>query len=126
MTSTRSVVKPLHATSCQRTRRISRLSAAIASSSAASKSLDAAPSGIAETVPDAADGLDPRALRPELGPEVVDVGVDGVRGHGHAERPGLVEELVAGQRLAGMAEEALEQRELAGAEIDVAAARGHP
>ena len=80
------------------------------------------PSRIAETVPDAADRLDPRPLRPELRPEVVDVRVDRVRRDGDAERPGLVEELVAGQRLAGVPEEALEQRELARAQVDLAAA----
>ena len=88
--------------------------------------VDGAPSRIAQTVPHAADRLDPRPEVAELGPEVVDVGVDGVRRDRDAERPCLVEELVAGQRLAGVAEEALEQRELARAQVDVATAGRDP
>src|SRR4051812_45767005 len=48
----------------------------------------------------------------------MDVGVDGVWRDRDTEWPRLVEELVAGQRLAGVAQEALEKRELAGAEVD--------
>jgi hypothetical protein len=40
----------------------------------------------------------------------VDVGVDGVRRDRDPERPGLVEELVAAQRLAGMTQERFEER----------------
>ena len=48
----------------------------------------------------------------------MDVGVDGVERHRHAERPGLVEQLVAGHDATGMAQQALEQRELARAQVD--------
>src|SRR5690349_4584642 len=76
------------------------------------------PSGIVQAVPHAPDGLDPVALRPELRPEVVDVGIDRVGCHRDAERPGLVEELIAAEGLAGVAQERLQQRELARAQVD--------
>src|SRR6185503_200678 len=76
------------------------------------------PSAVGQAIADATDRLDPAPGSAELGPEVVDVGVDRVGRDGNGERPGLIEELVAGERLAGVAQEALEQRELAGAEID--------
>src|SRR5262245_44921416 len=126
ITRTSSVEKPLHATSCQRTRCISRPSALSASRPAASRSPPVTPSGIAETVPDAADRLDPRPDIAELRPQVVDVGVDGIRRARAAARPGLVEQLVTRQRLAGVAEEAFEEGELARAEVDLAAASGDP
>ena len=64
-----------------------------------------------------------RPAAPSFVAQVVDVGVDRVRRHRHAERPGLVEQLVARQRLAGVAQEALEQRELARAQVDRACRR---
>src|SRR5258708_4084205 len=98
---TRRVVPPLNATSRQRTRRMRRPSAASAAVSIASPASPAvpagAPSGIGQTVPDAADGLDPVPDVAELRAEVMDVGVNRVWGDGHAERPGLVEQLIAGQ-----------------------------
>ena len=56
---------------------------------------------LGETVPDAPNRLDARRRLAQLGPEVVDVRVDRVRGHRDAERPGLVEELVESGRLEG-------------------------
>src|SRR4029079_85896 len=112
------VERPLQRTSRQRTVRISRLSVAIASASARSRPDAAQPSRTVEPVPPAADGLDPVAFRAELGPEVMDISVDGVGRDGDAEGPGLVEELIAAQGLAGMAQQRFEQGELARAEVD--------
>ena len=121
------VVPPLHRTRLRRTCRSSRLSAVSAASSGALGSVGGGiPSGIGQTIAHAADGLDQPARRTELVAQVVDVGIDRVRRDRHAERPGLVEELVARQRLAGMAEQALEQRELARAEVDRSCRRGSP
>src|SRR5262249_41817849 len=78
---------------------------------------DVTPSDTVQAVPDAADRLDPVALGPELGPEVVDVGVDGIGRDGDPERPRLVQQLVAAEGLAGVAKQRFEQRELAGTEI---------
>src|SRR6478609_4067330 len=122
-----SVVPPLHRTRFRRTCRTSPLSAVSAASSGGVVSVGVRiPSGIGQTIAHAADGLDQLAGRTELVAQVVDVGIDRVRGHGHAERPGLVEQLVARQRLAGVAEEALEEGELARAEIDRLAVEGDP
>src|SRR5512146_2171029 len=66
-------------------------------------------SAIGQAVADAPDRLDARRGIAELGPEVVDVRIHGVRRHRHAERPGLVEQLVASEGLAGVAKEAFEQ-----------------
>src|SRR4051794_25506962 len=114
-----SVVPPLHRTRFRRTCRRSRLSAVSAASSGAVVfCVGRIPSGICQTIAHAANGLDQLAGRTEPVPEVVDIGVDRVRGHRDAERPGLVEELIAGQRLARMAKEALEEGELSRAEVD--------
>ena len=56
---------------------------------------DGPSSGIAEPVADAAHGPDHRAGVAQLVAQVVDVGVDGVGRDRHAERPGMVEQLVA-------------------------------
>ena len=76
-------------------------------------------------VADAAHGLDWSPPSAQLPAQERDKGVDRVRGHGDAERPGQVEQLVAAQRVAGVAEEALEQRELARRQIDGAAVDRH-
>src|SRR5437660_5068402 len=126
MARTSSVVRPLHATRRRRTSRISRASPLEASRSGdAPVPPSAIPSAIVQAIADATDGLDPVALRAELPPEVVDIGVHGVRRDGHAEGPGLVQQLVAAQRLARMAEERLQQRELARAEVDAGRTNGH-
>src|SRR6185503_1725718 len=114
---TMSVESPLHRTSRMRTVRIRRPSAASDSASVGSEPDVAMPSGTVEAIPDAADRLDPIAFGPELGPEVVDVGVDGIGRDGDSERPGLIEQLIAAQGLAGVAEERFEKGELARAEI---------
>src|SRR6185369_1265565 len=117
--STTRVVRPLHRTRRRRTPRMSRASAARARSSAGSPvAVERTPSGIVQTVPDPANRLDPVALAAKLGPEVMDVGVDGIRRDRDAERPRLIEELVPAEGLAGMAEQGLEEGELARAEID--------
>src|SRR4249920_981399 len=122
-----SVVPPLHSTRLRRTRRISPASAMSAARSPVIGSVGVgAPSGIGHPIADAANGLDQAARGAQLLAEVVDVGVDRIRGDGHAEWPGLVQELVARQGLARMAEEALEQRELAWGEIHGLAVEGHP
>jgi hypothetical protein len=54
----------------------------------------------------------------ELVAEQVDVGLDRVRREGHAIRPGVVEQLVARQDLTGPAQQALQDRELALAQVD--------
>src|SRR5262249_18186492 len=127
MIRTTAVEIPLHATRRQRTRRMSRASLARAACSApSSRGSTRRPAATAEAVPHTADGLDLHPGVAELRAQVVDVGVDRVGRHRDAERPGVVEQLVAGQRLARVAHERLEQRELARAEIDVAAADGDP
>src|SRR5450759_2863648 len=116
---TSSVVPPLQATSRHRTERIRRASASDDSTGSVS-------SGIGHPVADAADRLDPAAGVTELGPQVVDIGVDGIRGDRHAEGPRLVEQLVAAQALAGMPEEALQQGKLARAQLDRPTLDRHP
>ena len=101
VTSTTSVVPPLQASSRQRTRGRGGVVVGRALT-------------LGHPVADAADRLDPGgAHRPELAAQERDEGVDRVRGHRHAERPGHVEELVARQGVARVAQQALEQRELA-------------
>src|SRR5688572_3066996 len=85
----------------------------------------ARPSGIGEAVPLAANGLDEPAGRPELVAQVVDVRIDRVRGHRDAEGPSLVKQLVAREGLAGVPQQAFEQRELARAEVDACAFYRH-
>src|SRR3990172_9929878 len=97
-TRTRSVEPPLQATSRQRTPRTSLASESEAPSSAAS-------SAICQPVADAADGLDPAAGIAELRAQVVHVRIDGIRRDRDRERPGLVEELVPGERLTRVAKE---------------------
>src|SRR6476646_4977773 len=121
-----SVVPALHRTRLRRTCWTIRLSAVSAASSGAVVSVGKIPSGIGQTIAHAAYGLDQLAGRTELVPQVVDVGVDGVRRHRDAERPRLVEELVARQRLTRVAEEAFEKRELARAQIDRLAVERDP
>src|SRR5512143_1463093 len=114
---TTSVVPPLHRTRLRRTCRISRPSAAWAASSGAvvagGVAIPSGTSAFRQTIAHAADGLDQPPGGAELLAQVVDVRIHGIRGDRHAERPGLVEELVARQRLAGVPEQAFEQRELA-------------
>src|SRR6478735_5867953 len=121
-----SVVPALHRTRLRRTCWTIRLSAVSAASSGAVVSVGRIPSGIGQTIAHAAHGLDQLAGRAQLVAEVVDVGIDRVRCHGDAERPRLVEELVARQRLTRMAEEAFEKRELARAEVDRSAVERDP
>src|SRR6476620_10255965 len=119
-------VPALHRTRLRRTCWTIRLSAVSAASSGAVVSVGRIPSGIGQTIAHAAHGFDQLAGRTELVTQVVDVGVDSVRRHGDAERPRLVKELVARQCLTRVAEEALEQRELARAEVDRLAVEGDP
>src|SRR5690242_9628412 len=105
MARTSSVVRPLHATRRRRTSRISWASPLEASRSGDGPVPPSAiPSAIVQAIAHATDGLDPVALRAELRPEIVNVRVHGVRRDGDAERPRLVQQLVAAQRLARMAE----------------------
>ena len=116
--STTSVEPPLQSRSRRRTR---RTSAASVVGSVGRRGPRAQPqvAQSGQPVADAADRLDPRrTVRPELAPEERDECIDGVRRDGHAKRPGLVEQLVARQRVARVAEEALEERELARSQID--------
>src|SRR5689334_3343554 len=114
-----SVMPPLHSVSWYRTRRRSRASSGVTWSAAAVVVFGAGtPSGIGEPIADAADRLDVAARGTELVSQVVDVGIDGVGGHGDTERPRLVEQLVARQRLPDVPQQALEQRELARTQID--------
>src|SRR5688572_30410122 len=122
---TRSVEPPLHATRRQRTPRTRRASLSEASRSAASSAVAIA-SAIGKPIAHATDGLDPAAGVAELGPQVVDVGIDRVGRDRHRERPRLVQELVARERLARVPEEALQQRELPGAQVHRPAVDGHP
>src|SRR6476661_3046780 len=130
------VEPPLHATSRRRTPRTRRASVSEARASAVSlgvvvagvgagSATSSGASDIGQPVAHAAHRLDPAAGLAELGPQVVHVRVDSVRRHSHRERPRLVEQLVPCQRLAGMAQEAFEQRELARAEVDEAPLDGH-
>src|SRR5450756_717050 len=56
----------------------------------------------------------------------MDISLNCVRRQGHAIGPGIVEQLVARQDLAGPAQQALEDRELALAEVDGLARNGDP
>src|SRR3954469_863654 len=122
-----SVVPPLHRTRFRRTWRTSRPSLVSAASSGSVVSVEGRiPSGIGQTIAHATYGLDQLAGRSELVAQVVDIGIDRVRRHRDAERPGLVEELIARQRLTGMAEETFEERELARTQVDQLSVEGHP
>src|SRR6187549_3021141 len=121
--STTSVAPPLNSTSRQRTPRTMRASRARSCSSVASgagrpvSSMRSGDSAIAQTVAHATYRPDHLAGIAQLVAQVVDIGVHRVRGHGHPERPRVVEQLVARERLVGMAQEALEQGELARREL---------
>src|SRR4051812_6134379 len=107
----------LQRTSRQRTVRTRRPSVTSESAAVRSDEPAAVPSGTVQAIPDAADRLDPIAFGPELGPKVVDVGVDGIGRDGDSERPCLVEQLISAQGLARMTEERFEEGELARTEI---------
>src|SRR5689334_7046907 len=136
MTRTSSVEPPLQATRRQRTLRTSLASASEAWASASSTGAGCGTAGgcgrsgdgstIGKPIAHAADRLDPAPCLAELRAQVMDIGVDRVRRDRHGEGPCLVQELVARQRLARMAQEALEQRELARAEIHRSTADGDP
>ena len=121
-----SVRPPLQA---MRRSRVRRRSAASSPAASLPRAAGVGASGSASTdaVPDAADGLDPgAAVGAELRAQQVDVGLDRVGRERRAVRPGLVEELVAREDLAGPAEEALQDGVLALAQVDRRAARRSP
>src|SRR5512140_1290377 len=71
-----------------------------------------------QAITDATDGFHlVRGIRAELLSEQMDICLNGVGRECHAVRPGVVEQLVARQNLAGPAEQALEDGELALTEI---------
>ena len=74
-----------------------------------------------EAVPHPTHGLDDAVA--ELAAQVADVDVDDVGAGVEVVAPHVGEQLLAGQHLAGVAQEGLGQGELAGGEVDGAAAR---
>src|SRR5450759_1076246 len=111
-----SVRPPLQAS---RRRRVRRRSAASPPSRGASVAT--------QPVPHPADRLDAgRAIRPQLLAEEVDVRLHRVRGERGPVWPGVVEQLVAAQDLTRPAKEALQDRVLAAAQLDLLPGDGHP
>src|SRR3954451_2934857 len=80
-----------------------------------------------EDVADAADRVqEPRlALGFELAAQVADVDLERVRARAEVIAPDALEDLPAGEHLAGVAEEELEHEELRAGELDRAAVAGH-
>jgi hypothetical protein len=82
-------------------------------------------SAFSQAIADAADGFDVGGgAVADLLPQQVDVGLDRVRRQGDAIRPGVVEQLIARENLAGPPQQAFEDRELALAQIDRLACDG--
>src|SRR5689334_23301180 len=91
-------------------------------SQSASSAVSCAGQLLAKSVADSADGLD--ELGRELGAQLQDVGVDGARRRKRLEAPDLVEQLFAGEDLAGALDEELEEVELHLREGDFVAFEG--
>ena len=113
----------LHAISRRRVRRSTGASGVERAGRGGRASVGAAHAG--RPVAHAAHGLDRAAGdRPQLAPQEVDVRVDDRGRDLGVVRPGVVEQLVAAEHPAAVAEQALEQGELARAEVDPQAVDG--